>query len=201
MKIVFATNNEHKLAEARRIAGGDFTILSLSDIGCHADLPETQPTIEGNSLQKAAYVKEHFGYDCFSDDTGLFVDALHGAPGVFSARYAGPECSPDQNITKLLAEMEGIDNRDARFRTVVTLVSDRDLPGSNIHGNLHAIQFEGAVEGSIAPERSGNGGFGYDPIFIAKENGISFADLLPEEKNAISHRGRALRKLFDYLKK
>lgn len=189
MEIVFATNNAHKLEEARRLAGGRMKILSLSDIGCREELPETCDTIEGNSLQKARYVADKYGYACFSDDTGLFVEALGGGPGVYTARYAGPQCSPADNIEKMLREMDGIGNRKACFRTVATLAA----PGEE------ARQFEGRVDGMIATTRMGNGGFGYDPIFIAKENGISFAEMLPEQKNAISHRGRALRKLFDYL--
>ena len=191
MKIVFATNNAHKLGEARRLAGDRIEILSLADIGCHEELPETCDTIEGNSLQKAAYVKEHYGYDCFSDDTGLFVDALGGAPGVYSARYAGEHCSPADNIRRLLAEMEGKTNRNARFETVVTLCADGAEP----------VSFSGRAEGKIATELHGEGGFGYDPVFISDEYGISFAEMDPETKNAISHRGRALRKLFDYLDK
>lgn len=188
MKIVFATNNAHKIEEARRLAGDRITILSLSDIGCHEELPETCDTIEGNSRQKARYVKDRYGYDCFSDDTGLFVDALGGAPGVHTARFAGPQCSPSDNIDLLLRELEGSDNRGAHFTTVVTLSTDE--------GDL---QFEGRADGSIARSRAGEGGFGYDPIFISSENGISFAEMKPEDKNSISHRGRALRKLFDYL--
>lgn len=188
MKIVFATNNAHKLEEARRLAGDRIEILSLSDIGCHEELPETCDTIEGNSRQKAEYVRSRYGYDCFSDDTGLFVDALGGAPGVYSARYAGEPCSPADNVKKMLAEMDGEEDRSARFRTVVTLCTTE---GSS--------QFEGCVEGRIAEERHGEGGFGYDPIFIPEENGISFAEMDPKDKNAISHRGRALRKLFDTL--
>lgn len=191
MKLVFATNNGHKLEEARRIAGDGIDILSLADIGCTEELPETSDTIEGNSLQKARYIREKYGYDCFSDDTGLFVDALDGAPGVYSARYAGEHCSPDDNIDKLLDEMRNSASREACFRTVVTLFSSDDAPR----------QFEGRVEGSIARQRVGKGGFGYDPVFIAAENGISFAEMSPEEKNSISHRGRALRKMFEYLKK
>ena len=188
MKIVFATNNAHKLEEARRLAGGKIEILSLADIGCREELPETCDTIEGNSRQKAEYVREHYGYDCFSDDTGLFVEALGGAPGVYSARYAGDHCSPDDNIERLLAEMEGKTHREAEFRTVVTLCTGDGCS-----------QFEGVVEGSIADSRQGTGGFGYDPVFIARENGISFAEMAPEAKNEISHRGRALRKLFQAL--
>lgn len=199
MKIVFATNNAHKLEEARRMAGDRISILSLSDIGCREELPETKDTIEGNSLQKASYVADRYGYPCFSDDTGLFVDALGGAPGVYSARYAGEHCSPDDNIDKMLAEMAGKNNRKARFRTVVTLCGADELSHNDSSGGPKALQFEGAVEGSIAWERHGKGGFGYDPIFIPDESGISFAEMEPKDKNAISHRGRALAKLFDFL--
>ena len=188
MKIVFATNNKHKLGEARNLAGDRVEILSLADIGCNEELPETSNTIEGNSMQKAQYVKEHYGYDCFSDDTGLFVDALGGAPGVFSARYAGEQCSPTDNIEKLLCELEGKDNRKAHFRTVVTFCADGE-----------PLQFEGRVDGSIATTLSGDGGFGYDPVFIPDETGISFAEMTSEAKNAISHRGRALSRFFEHL--
>lgn len=188
MKLVFATNNQHKLKEARQLAGDGIEILSLADIDCHEDLPETCDTIEGNSLQKAEYVWRKFGIPCFSDDTGLFVDALDGAPGVYSARYAGEHCSPEDNIRKMLAEMDGKQDRNARFRTVVTLCSNDGVK-----------QFEGAVEGSIASDRSGTEGFGYDPIFISKETGLRFAEMSADAKNAISHRGRALRKLFQHL--
>ena len=189
MELVFATNNQHKLSEARQLAGDSITILSLSDIGCHEELPETSDTIEGNSRQKALYIKEKYGYNCFSDDTGLFVDALDGRPGVYSARYAGEHCSPEDNMHKLLREMDGLTSRGARFRTVATLCLDNAVE-----------QFEGVVEGSIATEKSGSKGFGYDPIFIAEETGMKFAEMSAEDKNAISHRGRALRKLFDSLK-
>lgn len=188
MKIVFATNNAHKLREARELAGDRIEILSLADIGCHEELPETKPDIEGNSLQKAEYVYQTYGYDCISDDTGLFVDSLEGQPGVKSARYAGEGCRPEDNIAKLLREMAGKTDRKARFRTVVTLISGGK-----------AKQFEGIVEGSIAETLSGTSGFGYDPIFIAAESGESFASMTAEAKNAISHRGRAMRKLFEYL--
>lgn len=189
MKIVFATNNAHKLEEARRLAGGRMEILSLADIGCREELPETCDTIEGNSLQKARYVSDKYGVACFSDDTGLFVDALGGAPGVYSARYAGEHCSPDDNIDKLLGELEGTEERKARFRTVATLCR----PGAE------PVQCEGRVEGHIARTRCGTGGFGYDPVFVSDELGISFAEMTPEQKNAISHRGRALRALFGEL--
>lgn len=189
MKLVFATNNPHKLEEVRAIVGDGFEILSLSDIGCHDDIPETADTIEGNALIKAQWVKTRYGFDCFADDTGLFVDALDGTPGVMSARYAGEHCSPDDNIDKLLLNLEGVENRDARFRTVIALT---------LGGKEHC--FEGCVEGGIAKERVGGEGFGYDPVFVAKETGLSFAQMSPEAKNDISHRGRAVRKLCDFLK-
>lgn len=188
--IVFATNNTHKLSEARRLSGDRLNILSLADIGCHDDIPETAPDLEGNSLIKARWVKEKYGYDCFADDTGLFVDALGGEPGVRSARYAGEHCSPDDNIDLLLSRLSGVDSRHAAFRTVITLIQ-----GDDIH------TFEGRVEGDIDTRRHGNGGFGYDPVFIPVETGISFALMSPDDKNAISHRGRAVKKLFDYLLK
>ena len=190
MKLVFATNNPHKLREVRQIAGERFEILSLSDIGCHEELPETGDTLFANSEQKAKYVKEHYGYDCFADDTGLMVKSLGGAPGVYSARYAGVTATPADNIEKLLAEMDGMQDRDASFKTVVTLCE-----GDGI------VQFEGEVKGSITTSHDGTDGFGYDPIFRAKETGMTFANMTPEAKNEISHRGRAMRKLFDYLSK
>lgn len=188
MKLVFATNNLHKLEEVRAIAGDNFEILSLSDIGCHDDIPETADTIEGNALIKARWVKDRYGLDCFADDTGLFVDALDGAPGVISARYAGEHCNPDDNIDKLLAQLKGVTDRKACFRTVIALTLD---------GKEHL--FEGKVEGWIATERHGFDGFGYDPVFIAEETGISFAEMTPGNKNEISHRGRAVRALCDFL--
>ena len=190
MELVFATNNPHKLSEIRRMAGERFTIHSLSDIGCHDAIPETADTLEGNALIKARWVKERYGYDCFADDTGLRVDALDGAPGVYSARYAGPHCSPDDNIRKMLAEMEGVapEKRKAHFSTVIALI---------LNGETHT--FEGRVEGSIATERHGHEGFGYDPIFIAEETGKAFAEMSAADKDAISHRGRATAKLMKFL--
>ncbi len=190
-KLVFATNNQHKLEEIRRIAGGRLQILSLADIGCHDDIPETADTIAGNALLKARWVKERYGHDCFADDTGLMVDALGGEPGVYSARYAGEHCSPDDNIDLLLRRLEGVPEgeRTARFCTVIALV--RDCDGTHT--------FEGIVEGRIATERHGTGGFGYDPVFIPDESGISFALMSADEKNAISHRGRATRQLLRHL--
>lgn len=195
MKLVFATNNANKLKEAKRMAGDRIQILSLADIGCHEELPETHDTIEGNSLEKAQYVFRKYGLPCFSDDTGLFVDALDGAPGVYSARYAGNHCSPEDNITKLLEELKGETDRKARFRTVVTFCCGASQTPTGVGEETHS--FEGVVEGSIATEKHGSEGFGYDPVFIPDESGISFAEMTPEHKNAISHRGRALRKFFD----
>lgn len=189
-KIVFATNNAHKLEEARALAEGAFEILSLSDIGCHDDIPETADTLEGNALIKARWVHEKYGYDCFADDTGLMVDALGGAPGVYSARYAGPECKAENNIALLLRNMEGKEDRSARFITVIALILDGQ-----------EYLFSGKVEGMIATEPHGTSGFGYDPIFVAEESGLPFADMSAEAKNAISHRGRAMQNLKAFLLK
>ncbi len=190
-KLVFATNNQHKLEEIRRIAGGRLQILSLADIGCHDDIPETADTIAGNALIKARWVKERYGHDCFADDTGLMVDALGGEPGVHSARFAGQQRSADDNTALLLRRLEGVPEgeRTARFCTVIALV--RDCDGTHT--------FEGTVEGRIDTERHGTGGFGYDPVFIPDETGISFALMSADAKNAISHRGRATRQLLRYL--
>lgn len=187
-KLVFATNNQHKLEEARAILAGQFEVVSLAEIGCHDEIPETADTLEGNSLIKARWVKEKYGYDCFADDTGLMVEALDGAPGVYSARYAGEHCTFTDNVNKMLFEMTGKQNRKAYFATVISLML-----------NGETKTFEGRVDGTIATEAHGNGGFGYDPIFIAEETGRSFAEMAPEEKNAISHRGRAMRKLAEHL--
>lgn len=185
--LVFATNNKHKLEEARQILNGKFIVLSLADIDCHDEIPETADTLTGNALIKARWVKDRYGFDCFADDTGLSVDALGGAPGVYSARYAGPECTPADNIAKLLSEMERKSDRKAHFSTVIALI---------LNGEEHI--FEGSVDGTIAERESGDGGFGYDPVFIADETGISFAEMSADEKNAISHRGRAMRKMADF---
>lgn len=187
-KLVFATNNQHKLEEARAILAGQFEVVSLAEIGCHDEIPETADTLEGNSLIKARWVKEKYGYDCFADDTGLMVEALDGAPGVYSARYAGEHCTFADNVNKMLFEMTGKQNRKAYFATVISLIL-----------NGETKTFEGRVDGTIATEAHGNGGFGYDPIFIAEETGRCFAEMTPAEKNAISHRGRAMRKLAEYL--
>ena len=186
--IVFATNNAHKLGELRGIAGEEWNVVSLAEIGCHDDIPETAETLEGNALIKARWVKERSGYDCFADDTGLMVDALDGAPGVYSARYAGPGHDSVANMKLLLERMAGKDNRNAHFSTVIALVMD---------GEEHI--FEGRVDGTIAREPSGCGGFGYDPVFVPENSGLTFSEMTAEEKNAISHRGRATRKLMEFL--
>lgn len=187
-EIVFATNNQHKLSELRRIVGGRFHILSLSDIGCHEDIPETADTLAGNALQKARYVKEHYGYDCFADDTGLMVDALGGAPGVYSARYAGPGHDSAANMKLLLENMAGRTDRTARFMTVIALIL-----------NGRELTFEGTVEGEILTAPEGDGGFGYDPVFRPEGHDVSFALMSADAKNAISHRGRATARLIQYL--
>lgn len=187
-KLVFATNNEHKLSELRQIIGGSFELLSLSDIGCHDDIPETADTLEGNALQKARWIKERYGYDCFADDTGLEVDALGGQPGVYSARFAGPGHDSKANMAKLLAMLEGEENRRARFRTVIALIKG---------GETHL--FEGIVDGEIMKFPSGSEGFGYDPVFRPEGWEMTFAEATPDEKNAVSHRGRAVAKLIAYL--
>lgn len=187
-RIVFATNNLHKLDEVRRIAGPEVEILSLAEIGCTDDIPETSDTIEGNAVQKARYVKEKFGYDCFADDTGLMVDALDGAPGVYSARYAGPGHDSRANMALLLKNLEGVADRSARFLTVIALVR-----GEELH------TFEGVVEGEILTAPEGEGGFGYDPVFRPLEADCCFGLMSAEAKDAISHRGRATRKLIEYI--
>ncbi len=195
MRIVFATNNEHKLDEVRRMLGGSIEVLSLADIGCHADIPETGKTLEENALQKARYVYDNYGLSVFADDTGLEVDALGGAPGVMSARYAGgPGHDSEANMAKLLAELGENNNRRARFRTVIAL-----LEKDSEHGEPRQTMFEGVVEGEITRSRSGHGGFGYDPVFRPDGYAETFATLGMEVKNSISHRARAVKKLADYL--
>ena len=193
MQIVFATNNQHKLSEIRSILGEKFDILSLADIGCHDDIPETANTLEGNALQKAQYIVERYGISCFADDTGLEVDALDGAPGVFSARYAGGEGHDSEaNMQKLLAELGENNNRKARFRTVIALL---EKDGEKITTHL----FEGIVNGQITREKHGHEGFGYDPIFQPDGYDDTFAQLGMDIKNQISHRARAVKKLAKYL--
>lgn len=187
--LVFATNNPHKLDEVRAILGSTIEVRSLADIGCHADIPETAHTLEGNALIKARYVYERFGLDCFADDTGLEVDALGGAPGVYTARYASQAANdPEANMRKLLAELEGKTCRTARFRTVVALIEG---------GKEHI--FEGIVEGEITTSKRGTDGFGYDPVFAPAEAGKTYAELGVDVKNRISHRARAVQALCRHL--
>ena len=188
MKLVFATNNKHKLQELQAILGSHFNLLSLEDIGCYEDVPEDQPTLEGNARQKASYIYEKFGFSCFADDTGLEVEALNGEPGVYSARYAGPRKDSNDNMQKVLSKLEKIKTRKARFRTVISLII-----------NGQEKQFEGIVDGIILKEKKGNSGFGYDPIFQPNGFNKSFAEMKLSEKNKISHRGRAVQKLAEYL--
>lgn len=188
-EIVFATNNLHKLSEIREIIGDKFKILSLKEIGCNKDIPETANTLEGNAEIKARYVKEHYGYDCFADDTGLEVDALGGEPGVLSARYAGENHDSQANMNLLLKNMSGKENRAARFRTVIALIIGEEL-----------TLMDGIVEGEITHDRAGDSGFGYDPIFRPLESELTFAQMSSEDKNKISHRGRATAKLIVKLK-
>ena len=192
MKIVFATNNKHKLSEIRDILGNEIEVLSLDEIDCHADIPETSDTLEGNALQKAHYVYDNYHISCFADDTGLEVDALGGEPGIYSARYAGNNHDSEANMTKLLAKLGDNKNRKARFRTVIALIID----GKNVEEKI----FEGIVEGSIIKERRGGEGFGYDPIFQPEGYNHTFAELGSDIKNKISHRARATAKLVDELK-
>ena len=187
-EIVFATNNLHKLEEIRQIIGNKFNILSLKDIDCNEDIPETATTLEGNAEIKARYIKEHYGYDCFADDTGLEVEALGGAPGVLSARYAGENHDSQANMELLLKNLSGKENRAARFRTVIALLIGDEL-----------TLMDGIVEGVITHERAGDSGFGYDPIFKPNESDVTFAQMSSDDKNKISHRGRATVKLIDKL--
>lgn len=188
MKIVFATNNPNKVNEVQSLLPKHVTILSLKDIGCEEDIPETQPTIEGNAIQKAQYVKEKYGYDCFADDTGLEVTALNGEPGVFSARYAGLQRNADDNMNKLLNELQDKNDRSAHFKTVVALI---------LNGKQHT--FEGICEGAIIEEKRGKKGFGYDPIFMADGFTETFAQISLAEKNRVGHRGKAVQKLISFL--
>jgi XTP/dITP diphosphohydrolase len=188
MKLVFATNNAHKLREVSQVVGDEFTLISLRECGIVEDIPEEQPTLEGNALQKARYIYARTGLDCFADDTGLEVDALGGEPGVRSARYATDGHDDEANKRLLLERMEGVEARGAQFRTAIALI---------IGGKEYL--FEGIVRGHITTEEKGEGGFGYDPLFVAEGYEESFAEISAEEKNAISHRGRAVRKLAEFL--
>ena len=189
MKLVFATNNKHKLQEVRDIVGNRVEVLSLNDINCHDDIPETADTLQGNALIKARHIYDKYGLNCFADDTGLEVEALDGAPGVYSARYAGEECDSEANMLKLLKNLTGKNNRNAQFRTVIALI---------INGEEKL--FNGIVKGTISDEKRGDSGFGYDPIFIPEGYTESFAQMSGEMKNSISHRFRATKQLSDYLK-
>ena len=189
MKLVFATNNKHKLQEVRDIIGSGVEILSLSDINCNDDIPETADTLDGNALIKARYIYEKYNVNCFADDTGLEVDALDGAPGVYSARYAGDGHDSEANMRKLLENLTGKNNRDAQFRTVIALIIDGEEK-----------LFNGIVKGKITEEKRGNSGFGYDPIFVPEGYSKSFAQMDSSTKNSISHRYRATKQLSDYLK-
>ena len=190
MKIVFATNNAHKLGEVRQVVGDKFDIVSLRECGIVEDIPENEPTLEGNALVKARYIYNRTGLDCFADDTGLEVDALGGEPGVRSARYATDGHDDEANKRLLLERLQGAVNRAAQFRTAVALI---------IGGKEYL--FEGIVRGEIASEERGEGGFGYDPLFFPEGSELTFAQMSGEEKNAISHRGRAVRKLAEFLQK
>ena len=189
MELCFATNNEHKLKEVRQLLGGSHRVLSLSDIGCAEELREDQDTLAGNSFQKAKYIFDNYYISCFADDTGLEVDALQGAPGVYSARYAGAQRNDNDNINLVLKDLAQSANRKAKFRTIITLV---------LQGEVH--QFEGIVKGEILTAKRGGTGFGYDPIFLPEGYQKSMAELTAEEKNAISHRGHAIKKLIEFLK-
>lgn len=206
MKIVFATNNQHKLSEIRSILGESIEVLSLKDIGCDVDIPETGQTLEENALQKAQYIYEHYHISVFADDTGLEVDALNGAPGIYSARYASMEAGAHEashdaeaNMSRLLRELGENNNRRARFRTVIALILKKDVCPCGCTSIKEIHQFEGIVEGQIIKERRGGEGFGYDPIFQPDGYEETFAELGMEIKNHISHRARAVKKLADFL--
>ena len=212
MKIVFATNNEHKLSEIRAILGPSFEVVSLADIGCHEDIPETGKTLEENALMKAEYIYNKYHLSCFADDTGLEVEALNGAPGVYSARYAAmattvPAGEPagishdsEANMARLLRELANNNNRKARFRTVIALIEKKDVCPCGCTSIKVVHQFEGIVNGEITQEKSGAEGFGYDPIFRPDGYDKTFAELGLDIKNQISHRARATQKLAEYLK-
>lgn len=188
MKLVFATHNQNKFKEVKELMPAHFELLSLTDIGCHDKIPETANTIEGNALLKAEFVKKNYGLDCFADDTGLEVEALDGAPGVFSARYAGEGKNSEDNMNKLLSELEKFQNRKAQFKTVIALIF-----------NGKQELFTGICEGEITKEKHGEQGFGYDPIFKPENYGTTFAQMPLSEKSKLSHRGKAIGKLTSYL--
>lgn len=188
-ELIIATNNAHKLQEIQPLIPDHFQIKTLKQIGCTDDIPETADTLEGNALLKARYISDKYGFDCFADDTGLEIEALSGRPGVYSARYATDGHDFEANIDKVLSELEGIENRKARFRTVIALILDGKVS-----------YFEGIVNGKIITERKGNEGFGYDPVFIPDGSQLTFAEMPLPEKNKISHRARAVARLVDFLK-
>jgi len=190
MKLVFASNNKNKIQEIQALVPNTIQIVSLDDIGCTEDIPETANTIEGNAILKANYVTEKYGYDCFADDTGLEVDALNGAPGVYSARYAGEQKDANDNMDKLLTQLKNESNRKANFKTVIAL---------NLNGKQNL--FTGIINGKIIEEKIGTNGFGYDPIFVADGYEKTFAELTMEEKSTISHRGIAVKELILFLQK
>ncbi len=189
MELVFATHNRHKLQEAVAIAGASFVVKGLDELGCFEEIPETADSLMGNALQKAEYIHKKYNVNCFSDDTGLEIEALDGRPGVYSARYAGENCSFQDNVRKVMSELQGIENRNACFKTVVALILDNQT-----------YYFEGRVDGEIITEERGAAGFGYDPIFRPLGFNQTFAEMSEADKNAISHRGRAMQKLMDFLK-
>ena len=188
MQLVFATNNLNKLKEVQSLIPQHINLLSLKDIGCFEDIPETQDTIEGNAIQKAEYIKTKYGYDCFADDTGLEVEVLHGAPGVYSARYAGKQCNPEDNMNKLLKALESKDNKKAQFKTVIALYLNNKIE-----------TFTGICEGEIIKSKRGQNGFGYDPIFQPLGYKQTFAEMDLTLKNSISHRGKAVNQLVTFL--
>jgi XTP/dITP diphosphohydrolase len=188
MELVFATNNKNKVKEVAALLEDKFKLYTLAEINCYDEIEETENTIEGNAVLKAEYVRKKFNYDCFADDTGLEIETLGGRPGVFSARYAGEACSAAENMKKVLQEMKGISNRKARFRTVIALKMGEDT-----------YMFEGVVNGTITQEHQGKEGFGYDPIFLPENNNLTFAEMPLADKNAISHRGKAVQQLVSFL--
>ncbi len=188
-RICFATNNKHKLREVRSALEPRISIVSLEEIGCFDELPETTDTLEGNAMQKANFVLQNFGIPCFADDTGLEVDALNGQPGVYSARFAGPQRDDEDNIKLLLSRLGNSSNRQAQFRTVIALAGINEAP----------ILFEGVIAGEIIENRKGTDGFGYDPVFKPKGSELTFAEMTLAQKNSMSHRGQAVRKLTDFL--
>ena len=190
MKLLFATHNPNKFKEIKSLLPKTIELVSLNDIGQHEEIAETSKTIEGNAFQKARFVKENYGYDCFADDTGLEVETLNGEPGVYSARYAGPAKNDEANIDKLLTELKGKPNRNAQFKTVIALIL-----------NEKEYLFEGICEGKISTEKRGNSGFGYDPVFVPSKQNKTFAEMELSEKNKVGHRGKAVRKLIGFFEK